>query len=82
MSEITAYLDKGDGVCRHFDDTTNLCSIYDDRPLICRVEDYYNVNLSHEITWEKFSKINENICKQLQKNDIEDLTFTINLNFS
>lgn len=70
MSEVTAYLDAGNGVCRHFDDTTHLCTIYHVRPLICRVEDYYHANLSHQITWADFVVINEEICKNLQEHGV------------
>lgn len=31
-----AFLDRGDGLCAHFDEETNLCRIYDERPAICR----------------------------------------------
>ena len=31
-------LDRGDGVCKHLEEDTNLCKIYDNRPDICKVE--------------------------------------------
>ena len=34
-SLLLAELDRGDGVCRHLNDKSNLCRIYDDRPPIC-----------------------------------------------
>lgn len=34
-------LDRGDGVCRHFDLRTRLCKIYDHRPKICDVRNSY-----------------------------------------
>ncbi|MFN3430435.1 MAG: YkgJ family cysteine cluster protein, partial [Candidatus Sericytochromatia bacterium] len=37
-SEVTRPLDRGDGVCRHFDEATNGCAIYETRPLTCRVD--------------------------------------------
>jgi len=40
-SEETAFLDRGDGTCRHFDEYTKLCLIYENRPLVCQVEKYY-----------------------------------------
>lgn len=67
LSEQTAYLDRGDGTCRHFDDTTNLCLIYEERPLVCQVENYYKQYLSKDITWDNFVKLNLQICEQLQK---------------
>lgn len=67
LSEETAYLDRGDGTCRHFDDKTHLCKIYETRPLVCRVEDYYKQHLSHIYKWDEFVKINIAICESLQK---------------
>jgi hypothetical protein len=64
-SEQTAFLDRGDGVCRHFDEQTNLCTIYETRPLVCRVEDYYRRYLSNKIKWDNFVQINVEICRKL-----------------
>ncbi|WP_367179482.1 YkgJ family cysteine cluster protein [uncultured Oceanisphaera sp.] len=44
LSELTRYLDRGDGVCRHLDKVTKLCSIYNERPEICRVKVQYDKN--------------------------------------
>lgn len=65
LSEITAYLDRGDGICRHFDSDTNLCKIYQERPLVCRVGDYYKTHLSDDISWQEFVRLNLEICKKL-----------------
>ena len=67
LSEQTAYLDRGDGVCHYFNESTNLCSIYETRPLVCRVEDYYKTYLTHICDWDEFIVINQKICEQLQK---------------
>lgn len=64
-SPQTAYLDRGDGTCRHFDEQTRRCLIYQNRPLVCRVEDYYRTHLSHIYEWEEFVKLNLAICEQL-----------------
>lgn len=66
LSELTAYLDRGDGTCHHFDSIKNLCTIYKDRPLVCRVEDYYYQYLSNIYEWEEFIQLNLNICRTLQ----------------
>ncbi|WP_296191951.1 MULTISPECIES: YkgJ family cysteine cluster protein [unclassified Psychrobacter] len=66
FSELTDYLDRGDGTCRHFDDGSNLCLIYEDRPLICRIEDYYDEHLSHLYEWDGFVKMNLEVCEQLK----------------
>ncbi|UXZ05860.1 YkgJ family cysteine cluster protein [Moraxella nasicaprae] len=66
LSEMTAFLDRGDGICHHLDCQTNLCQIYNDRPLVCRVEDYYKTYLINQISWEEFVDINVQVCKNLQ----------------
>ena len=64
-SEQTAFLDRGDGICRHFDVLTHLCKIYENRPLVCRVEDYYKIHLRHMYEWDDFVKINLDLCEKL-----------------
>ncbi|RRD91529.1 YkgJ family cysteine cluster protein [Conchiformibius steedae] len=70
QSEQTAFLDRGDGVCRHFDESAKLCSIYATRPLVCRVEDYYVVHLSEMMTWQDFVQMNVSICDKLQQRGV------------
>lgn len=67
-SEETKFLDRGDGVCHNFDESTLLCTIYEDRPLVCRVEDYYKANLIEVYEWDEFVKLNLQICDELNKN--------------
>tara|TARA_R110002167_G_scaffold188380_1_gene389967 strand:- start:25640 stop:25867 length:228 start_codon:yes stop_codon:yes gene_type:complete len=63
----TAFLDRSDGVCRHLDEQTHLCTIYEERPLVCRVEDYYQTNLSSVVSWSVFVDLNVEICNELQR---------------
>lgn len=65
VSEQTAYLSRGDGVCRYLDEQSNLCTIYQTRPLVCRVEDYYRAHLAEQYTWTEFVRINLEICNKL-----------------
>jgi len=67
LSELTKYLDRGDGTCLNFNDTSKLCTIYEDRPQICRVKEYYEQNLSQIYEWEEFIELNTAICIQLKK---------------
>lgn len=69
QSEQTAFLDRGDGICRYFDEQTKLCTIYETRPLVCRVEDYYVAHLQQVIDWQDFVQINLAICEQWQKKE-------------
>lgn len=60
-------LNRGDGICRYFNDDTNLCSIYENRPIVCRIEDYYRKYLSELYKWDDFVAINLKVCDTLQK---------------
>ena len=68
VNQITDFLDRGDGICRHFEEFSNLCTIYDERPLVCRVEDYYRTHLIELLSWEDFVQLNREVCDELQKN--------------
>lgn len=65
LSKQTAFLDRGDSICRYFNEDTNLCTIYNQRPLVCRVEDYYDVFLSDKYDWDEFVEINLKACDGL-----------------
>lgn len=66
LSEETSHLDRGDRTCMNFNDSTRLCNIYESRPLVCRVEDYYDQNLSQSYEWEEFIEMNVAICEKLK----------------
>ena len=68
LSEETAHLNRGDGVCRHFDEKQNLCSIYENRPLVCNIKQYYLTYLTEEMTWNHFITINWAVCEKLSMN--------------
>lgn len=68
LSSETESLDRGDGVCKYFNDNANICLNYENRPLICRVEDYYKQNLKDTVSWEYFVMINLEVCRDFQKN--------------
>lgn len=62
---IYAELDRGDGVCRHLDDESNLCRIYAERPTICRVSDMYDRFFDH-LSWPEFVTLNLKACEELR----------------
>lgn len=66
-SELTIFLDRGDGTCKFYNDETKLCSNYDERPDICRITLYYQENLINVISWDNYVNINLEACKTLQK---------------
>ncbi|HRO78699.1 MAG TPA: YkgJ family cysteine cluster protein [Acinetobacter towneri] len=67
LSELTNYLDRGDGICLHYDLDTHLCTIYEHRPEVCRVDTFYEQYLKKQFTWEKFVELNLIACKQLNE---------------
>lgn len=69
LSEKTAFLDKGDGICRYFDEMKNLCLIYEDRPYVCRVDDYY-AEVSKIMSLENYYSLNTMSCTLLKMQKI------------
>jgi uncharacterized protein len=70
VAQETRYLDRGDGVCRHYSEASKQCSIYSERPDICRVDKQYQLHYSSKYAWYDFVAINLRICHQLQHNDV------------
>lgn len=60
-------LDRGDGVCRYLDG--NLCSIYATRPLLCRVDESYEVYFKDKMSKEEYYRQNYLCCEQLKKQE-------------
>lgn len=70
LSELTQYLDRGDGACRHLDQSSKLCQIYDTRPEICNVNQMYHKHFQ-QIEWKVFVDMNREICNLLPLNNGE-----------
>jgi len=66
-SPITAWLDRGDGTCRHLDDKTALCLVYEERPNICRIATQYRINYQKYFSWKNFCELNQKCCTALQE---------------
>lgn len=59
-------LDRGDGICKNFDETTNLCTIYAERPIFCNVDAYYEKFLSQTMSRAEFHELNHAACRRLK----------------
>ena len=60
--------DRGDGVCKHFDENQTTCKIYEDRPLVCQVDEMYEKAYRHQFKNKlAFYKANAEVCNALQK---------------
>lgn len=67
LAEQTRYLDRGDGVCRHYSDAEKHCLIYETRPDICQVDRQYQMHYAQRLSWETFVEMNVEVCKLLQR---------------
>ena len=62
---VYASLDRGDGVCLYLEG--NECSIYEDRPILCRVDDSYEVYFSTQYTKEEYYRLNKEACNKIKQ---------------
>lgn len=65
LSPLTAWLDRGDGTCLHFDEDKKSCTIYEKRPDVCNVRLMYKVYYKNDFSWKEFVAINKKSCKVL-----------------
>lgn len=68
VSESPTYchLNRGDGICRHFQESDSSCSVFSSRPEICNMEIMYQKHFSREFSKDQFIEINKNICLKWQ----------------
>lgn len=67
LSKITNWLDRGDGVCKYFDENQNTCTIYDNRPEVCNVQKMYEKHYAKQFSWDDFVILNQTSCEVLLK---------------
>ena len=63
-SELYSEFDDGTGKCKYL--SGNSCSIYYDRPLLCRVDECYELYFKDKMTKEQYYEENYKICYYLQ----------------
>lgn len=66
-SNVEPRMNRGDGVCRFFDEDTHLCNIYDKRPIFCNVDRFYEEHLTTKILREDYYEVNCKSCKILKE---------------
>lgn len=66
-SPIYKGLDRGDGVCRYLSE--NLCTIYEDRPVLCRIDDCYNLYFYKSMGREEYYRLNMEVCRKLKERE-------------
>lgn len=69
-------LDRGDGICQHYDEASRLCKVYEDRPLVCRIDRYYETRLRDKMPATTFYAIQAYTCASLDA-DNADLPETV-----
>ncbi|PJJ30150.1 YkgJ family cysteine cluster protein [Lacrimispora celerecrescens] len=67
-SPVYAELDRGDGICLHLH--KNLCSIYETRPLICRIDNCYELFFKDSMTKAEFYSLNHAVCIKLKNHEL------------
>lgn len=65
LSQLYCGLDRGDGICRYLQG--NLCSIYETRPLLCRVDESYELFFKDKMKREDYYNRNKRMCEKLKK---------------
>ena len=67
---IYSEFDRGDGVCKFFDEELRLCTIYPKRPLVCNVEKSYEKFFKWSISKEEYYKANYEACRELKEKSV------------
>ncbi len=66
LAPETAGFDRGDGVCRHYDEQGGRCGIYATRPAVCNIERLYEERFAAHHAWPVFVALNLEACAGLQ----------------
>lgn len=64
-SDIYKELHNGDGICIYLDG--NVCSIYENRPLLCRVDESYEIYFKDMMSLNEYYEANYEICSKLKR---------------
>ena len=70
IGSISLYsaLNRGDGICKFFDDKMRICKIYNSRPSVCNVDKIYEIYFRDKMTRDEYYEINYEACKRLKEN--------------
>lgn len=66
-SSLYSTLDRGDGICRYFDEQSKLCTIYPNRPLMCNVDEAFRLCFQGTMTLEEYYTLNYAACHELKR---------------
>ena len=63
-SEIYRKFHDGNGICRYL--KGNECSIYENRPLICRVDECYEIFYKDKMSYDEYLQLTYKCCEILK----------------
>ncbi len=66
-SKLYSDLNRGDGICIHFNEKTKLCNIYDTRPDICNVDKLYQLLFVKKMPISEYYQLNYQVCNKLKE---------------
>lgn len=64
LNSVYAELNRGDGVCKNYDDSLRACSIYEARPALCRVDESYPL-FAKQMSLKEYHAANWQACQGL-----------------
>lgn len=64
LNLLYAELNRGDGVCKHYDSNLRGCSIYYARPALCRVDENYII-FAEKLSITDYYAANLQVCQAL-----------------
>ena len=65
-SPLYSDLDRGDGKCKYYNETSKRCTIYESRPIKCNIEKTYELYFKDKLSKEDFYNLNYEACKTLR----------------
>lgn len=64
LSPLYQGLDRGDGTCRFLEG--NLCGVYESRPLLCRVDESFDLLFRSTMSRDEYYKRNLEACRKMK----------------
>lgn len=64
-SDLYSDLHNGNGICKYLQG--NLCSIYNDRPLLCKVDECYELFYKNLMNKREYYQLNYKSCLELKE---------------
>lgn len=66
LNDIMQDMHDGNGICYFFNASSRQCNIYKHRPLVCRVDDFFNLILMKKMSQKDYYQANKHFCDQIK----------------